>query len=193
MSRPLQLQFLATVVETSALPETRAEIAFLGRSNVGKSSLLNALAGKKLAAVSAMPGRTQVLACYGLENGKGTLLDCPGYGYAQVAKKKRQGWPEMLEHYLHHRENLAKALLLLDGEIGPTESDLYMLAWMRENDVPVALVATKRDKVKPSHRDKRMREVAKACAVDPGDVTWVSAEADFGLTNLREQIREWLA
>jgi GTP-binding protein len=193
MSRPLQLQFLATVVDVGALPATRAEVAFLGRSNVGKSSLLNALAGQKLAAVSAMPGRTQVLNCYGLERGQGTLLDCPGYGYAQVAKKQRAGWLPMLEGYLLGREELQKALLLLDGEIGPTESDLHMLSWLRDNDVPVALVATKRDKVKPSHRDKRMREVATACAVDLGDVTWVSAEADFGIVKLRELIREWLA
>lgn len=193
MSRPLQLQFLAAVVDVDALPPSSTEIAFLGRSNVGKSSLLNALAGeKRLAPVSAMPGRTQVLTCYQLDRGAGTFLDCPGYGYAQVNKKQRQSWLPMLERYLLGRESLTKALLLLDGEIGPTESDLHMLSWLREHEVPTALVATKRDKVKPSQRDKRANEVAAACAVDRGDVLWVSADEGFGIVVLREQIREWM-
>jgi len=193
MSRALQLQFVAAVPSVEQLPESPAEIAFLGRSNVGKSSLLNAIAGQRLAQVSATPGRTQVLTCFQVDRGKATLIDCPGYGYAQVAKKQRQGWLPMLEDYLLGRESLTKALLLLDGEIGPTESDLHMLAWLRSNDVPVALIATKRDKIKPSKRERRRIDVAAACKVDIGDVIWVSAEENFGITELREQVRDWLA
>ncbi|MFY9341434.1 MAG: ribosome biogenesis GTP-binding protein YihA/YsxC [Planctomycetota bacterium] len=194
MSRALQVQFLAAVVDVDALPATRAEVAFLGRSNVGKSSLLNALAGqKRLAPVSATPGRTQVLACFQLDRSGATLVDCPGYGYAQVAKQQRHSWPAMLERYLLERENLTRALLLIDGEIGPTESDLRMLAWLREHDVPIALVATKHDKVKSSHRDRRAREVAAACAVEPGEVVWVSADEDYGISELRQLVRDWLA
>lgn len=193
MSRALQLQFVAAVADVAALPESPAEVAFLGRSNVGKSSLLNALAGQRLAAVSATPGRTQVLTCFQVERGGGTFVDCPGYGYAQVAKQQRQGWLPMLEGYLLGRENLVKAMLLVDGEIGPTESDLHMLSWLREHEVPIALVATKRDKVKPSQRERRRIDLAAACEVDIGDVFWVSAEADFGLSELRDQVRDWLA
>lgn len=193
MSRALQLQFVAAVPSVEQLPESPAEIAFLGRSNVGKSSLLNAIAGQRLAQVSATPGRTQVLTCFQVDRGKATLVDCPGYGYAQVAKKQRQGWLPMLEGYLLGRESLTKALLLLDGEIGPTESDLHMLSWLRTNDVPVALIATKRDKIKPSKRERRRIDVAAACEVDIGDVIWVSAEENFGITELREQVRDWLA
>jgi len=193
MSRALQLKFVAAVPDVGQLPETTAEVAFLGRSNVGKSSLLNALAGQRLAQVSATPGRTQVLTCFQVERGRGTLVDCPGYGYAQAPKKLREGWLPMLESYLLGRENLTKALLLLDGEIGPTDSDLHMLGWLREHDVDVALIATKRDKIKPSHRERRRIDVAAACKVDIGDVFWVSAEKDFGLSELRDQVREWLA
>jgi GTP-binding protein len=193
MSRALQLKFVAAVPDVGQLPETSAEVAFLGRSNVGKSSLLNALAGQRLAQVSATPGRTQVLTCFQVERGRGTLVDCPGYGYAQVAKQQRQGWLPMLEGYLLGRENLVKAMLLVDGEIGPTESDLHMLSWLREHEVPIALVATKRDKVKPSQRERRRIDLAAACEVDIGDVFWVSAEADFGLSELRDQVRDWLA
>jgi GTP-binding protein len=168
MSRALQLKFVAAVPDVGQLPETSAEVAFLGRSNVGKSSLLNALAGQRLAQVSATPGRTQVLTCFQVERGRGTLVDCPGYGYAQAPKKLREGWLPMLEGYLLGRENLTKALLLLDGEIGPTDSDLHMLGWLRI-------------------------DLAAACEVDIGDVFWVSAEADFGLSELRDQVRDWLA
>lgn len=193
MSRALQLKFVAAVPDVGQLPESPAEVAFLGRSNVGKSSLLNALAGQRLAQVSATPGRTQVLTCFQVERGRGTLVDCPGYGYAQAPKKLREGWLPMLESYLLGRENLIKALLLLDGEIGPTDSDLHMLGWLREHDLDVALIATKRDKLKPSQRERRRIDVAAACAVDIGDVFWVSAEANFGLAELRDQVRDWLA
>ena len=193
MSRALQMQFVAATTAVDQLPESAAEIAFLGRSNVGKSSLLNAIAGQRLAQVSATPGRTQVLTCFQVERSGSTLVDCPGYGYAQVAKSQRKGWLPMLENYLLDRENLVKALLLLDGEIGPTESDLHMLEWLRTHDVATALVATKRDKIKPSQRERRRIDVAKACAVDIGDVAWVSASEDFGIGALREQIRDWLS
>lgn len=193
MTRALQLQFVATVVDVDALPPSAAEVAFLGRSNVGKSSLLNALAGQKLAATSSMPGRTQVLTCFQIERGRSTLVDCPGYGYAQVSKQKRQDWLPMLERYLLGRESLVKALLLLDGEIGPTDSDLHMLGWMREHDVPLALVATKRDKIKPSQRERRRIDLAAACRVQVDEVLWVSADEGHGIPALRDCVREWLA
>jgi GTP-binding protein len=192
MSRGLQLTFVAAVPDFGQLPASPAEVAFLGRSNVGKSSLLNALAGERLAKVSATPGRTQVLTGFRVEGGGATLVDCPGYGYAQVSKAMRRAFVPLLEAYLLGRENLIRALLLLDGEIGPTDADLHMLAWLREHEVPAALVATKHDKVKPSQRDRRRREVAAACAVAAGEVFWVSAESGFGVPAIREQVRDWL-
>jgi GTP-binding protein len=149
------------------LPDTPAEVAFIGRSNVGKSSLVNALGNRKdLARVAKAPGRTQLLNCFEVE-GLGTLVDCPGYGYASAPARVREGWQRMVETYLLEREQLTMVVMLVDGEIGPTKLDLEMLAWLRANGVPHSVVATKHDKVKAAHRDKRKREVATACNLAP--------------------------
>ena len=193
MSRPLQLEFLSATVDVNALPESRAEVAFLGRSNVGKSSLLNALANQRqLAHVSNMPGRTQVLACFALDRSTATLLDCPGYGYAKVPKATRETWVPMIEQYLLEREALRMALLLVDSEIGPTPSDLHMLQWLRENGVQHTVIGTKQDKVKPSKRLARQKELAERCGLTEANVVWVSTTAAVGIDRLRELVSEWL-
>src|ERR1700675_2176588 len=161
MSTPLQLEFLLSAPDVGHLPAARAEIAFVGRSNVGKSSLLNAIAGrKKLALVSNTPGRTQLLNCFALEQTDATVVDCPGYGYANVSKTTRASWQPMIERYLLEREHLEMILLPVDGEIGPPKSDLQMLDWLRANALPHSVIATKHDKVKSSQRAKRKRELA---------------------------------
>ena len=193
MSSPLRLRFLTSADDVSRLPDTPAEVAFIGRSNVGKSSLVNALANRKdLARVAKAPGRTQLLNCFEVE-GLGTLVDCPGYGYASAPARVREGWQRMVETYLLEREQLTMVVMLVDGEIGPTKLDLEMLAWLRANGVPHSVVATKHDKVKAAHRDKRKREVAAACNLAPGDVTWVSAAKGTGKDRLLSLARTWLS
>lgn len=194
MSRPLLMEYLTSAVSVDALPTTRAEVAFVGRSNVGKSSLLNAIAGEKqLARVSNKPGRTQTLDCFRIDRGGATLVDCPGYGYAKVAKSTRARWLPMLERYLTGRAQIAMILLLVDGEIGPTASDLFMLGWLRERDLPHSVVATKHDKVKPSQRHRRQRELAERCEMPATDIVTVSVTENLGIADLRARIREWLA
>ncbi|MGZ6968269.1 MAG: ribosome biogenesis GTP-binding protein YihA/YsxC [Acidimicrobiia bacterium] len=194
MAGPLQLEFLLSAPDIAHLPRTRAEVAFIGRSNVGKSSLLNAVAGrKKLALVSNTPGRTQLLNCFGLDGSDATVVDCPGYGYANVSKTTRASWQPMIERYLLEREHLEMVLLLVDGEIGPTKSDLQMLDWLRANALPHIVIATKDDKVKSSKRDKRRRELAASCMLEPSDIVWVSAAKDTGIPRLRELVRLWLS
>ena len=193
MSSPLRLRFLTSADDVSRLPDTPAEVAFIGRSNVGKSSLVNALGNRKdLARVAKAPGRTQLLNCFEGE-GLGTLVDCPGYGYASAPARVREGWQRMVETYLLEREQLTMVVMLVDGEIGPTKLDLEMLAWLRANGVPHSVVATKHDKVKAAHRDKRKREVAAACNLAPGDVTWVSAAKGTGKDRLLSLARTWLS
>ncbi|MCA8966292.1 MAG: ribosome biogenesis GTP-binding protein YsxC [Planctomycetes bacterium] len=193
MSKPLQLEFLAATDRVDRMPDSRAEIVVVGRSNVGKSSLLNALGSKSVAPVSKSPGRTQTLGCFAVGKTGGTLVDCPGYGFAKAPQAVRDGWLPMITEYLLAREPLVMVLVLVDGEIGPTVDDRSMLNWLRENDLPCTVVATKHDKVKPSMRDKRARELASRCAVPPEQVLWVSAAKGSGLPALRERIHEWLA
>jgi GTP-binding protein len=189
---PLPLEFVLSAPDVGSLPETRAEVAVVGRSNVGKSSLVNALANrKKLALVSNTPGRTRMLNLFTVGT-HGTLVDLPGYGYASAPAKERARWQRMTEGYLLTREALTMVLVLVDGEIGPTALDHTMLEWAAASDVPVDVVATKHDKVKPSRRDKRKAELAAALDRRPGDVLWVSAVKGVGIDALRGRILGWL-
>ncbi len=189
----LQIKFVSSASRASQLPESAVEVAFVGRSNVGKSSLINALANQKqLARVSNTPGRTQLINLFSLATG-GTLVDLPGYGYAKVPSKIRRDWPEMIEGYLLDRETLAMVFILVDGEIGPTPLDTQMLDWLRENQVPHTVVATKWDKVKSSKRDTRRRDLAAGCKLEKGDIVWVSAAKGTGMDDLRNLVVTHLA
>jgi GTP-binding protein len=189
---PLPLEFVLSAAKVDQLPDNEVEVAIVGRSNVGKSSLLNALANRKqLALVSKTPGRTQLLNCFALGDGA-AVIDCPGYGYASVPAGKRVTWQRMMEDYLLTREQLAMILVLVDGEIGPTKLDLQMLEWLRANVLPHAVIATKHDKVKAAKRDKRKKELAEACLLQPADVVWVSAAKGTGIDRLRGLVLEWL-
>ncbi len=183
--RPLQLRFVASATRTNQLPESPAEVAFVGRSNVGKSSLINALANRKqLARVSNTPGRTQLINIFECD-GRGTLVDLPGYGYAKVPDRVRRDWPEMIEGYLLDRDGLVMVFVLVDGAIGPTPLDQQMLEWLRENEVPHTVVATKMDKVKSAKKRTRKRDLAEGCQLEVGDVVWVSASKNVNIDQLR--------
>jgi GTP-binding protein len=184
-SQPLRLRFVTSATRVAQLAESSAEVAFVGRSNVGKSALINALANtKQLARVSNTPGRTQLINMFELEGG-GTLVDLPGYGYAKVPDRIRKDWPEMIEGYLLEREHLVQVFVLVDGAIGPTPLDEQMLDWLRANSVPHTVVATKLDKVKPSRRAARRRDLAAGCRLDPADVVWASATKGDSIDHLR--------
>jgi GTP-binding protein len=193
VTAPLELRFVLSATDVRQLPATRAEVAFVGRSNVGKSSLLNVIARRKrLANVSKTPGRTQTLNVFDLADGA-TVVDCPGYGYAVASKTTRASWQPMIERYLLERDELTMILLLVDGEIGPTKLDEQMLDWLRANGLRHTVIATKHDKVKPSQRDKRKRELAAGCMLEPADVVWVSATKSTGVDHLRDLVRLWLS
>jgi GTP-binding protein len=192
MSGQLQISFVTSAKDAATLPDTPAEVAFVGRSNVGKSSLINALANhKQLARVSNTPGRTQLINLFRLPNG-GAIVDLPGYGYAAVPGRIKQGWQKMIEGYLLKRESLVNVFVLVDGEIGPTKLDVQMLAWLRENGVPHTIVATKHDKVKSAKRDTRKRDLAAGCMLEPGDIVWVSATKGTGIDTLRSLVVSYL-
>jgi len=167
----------------------------MGRSNVGKSSLLNALAQHKgLAKTSKTPGATRLLNAFevGIPDSGRWLMDLPGYGYAKVSKAEQARWAGMLTTYVEQRENLTAVLLLIDGEIGPTPLDLQTVDWLEHLDRPIVYVATKADKVRPSKSQKRRAELTDKLGVEKRDVRWVSADKGQGIPELRSLVLEIL-
>lgn len=190
---PVSLQFQTSAAEVSQLPHARVEVAVIGRSNVGKSSLINAVAGQKgLAKTSSTPGRTQLLNVFTSGSG-GLVIDLPGYGWARVSKTDRALWERRMREYLVSRDSLIMVLALVDGEVGPTALDVEMLDWLRGHEIPFTIVATKHDKVKSSKRERRKRDLAEKAGVAKGDVVWVSAEKNVNIDRLRGMVNAWLA
>jgi GTP-binding protein len=191
---PLRLRFVKSATSLTQLPDRRTEVAFVGRSNVGKSSLVNALANTKgLARVSNTPGRTQLINLFEIDGRDDAgVVDLPGYGYAKVPGRVRRDWPEMIEGYLLKRESLAQVFVLVDGAVGPTALDVQMLSWLRANEVPHSVVVTKWDKVKSSRRETRRRDLAAGCQLERGDIIWTSTSKGDGIAQLRELVRAHL-
>ena len=140
--------------------DKRPEVAFCGRSNIGKSSLLNTLTNSRgLARTSASPGRTQTINFF-LVDERMYFVDLPGYGYAKVAKTVRESWGPMVEGYLHDREQLRLVLMLVDSRIEPTESDTLMKQWLDHHRIPNAVVLTKADKISRSQLNQALHKGA---------------------------------
>ncbi len=166
----------------------------IGRSNVGKSSLINALAQRtKLARTSKTPGATQLLNIYELGEASGRwVVDLPGYGFAKLSNNRRSEMAAMINSYLAERESLSAALLLIDANVGPTELDLQTADWLTHIDLPFEIVGTKVDKIKPSQRGKKQKTSAERLGVKSGAVHWVSAHKGVGLPELRGRIDQLL-
>lgn len=188
---PLALRFLRSASSPDQLPDALVEVALVGRSNVGKSSLLNALANRtNLARTSKTPGATRLLNVFELE-GKPTgrwVVDLPGYGFAKVSGSERASWQQMIEGYLTGRPNLQVVLLLVDAEIGPTPLDVQTVDWLRHIGRPIRIVATKADKVGASRRGGRRAQLASGLGLTASDVAWCSAEKGFGIPELRTEV-----
>lgn len=143
------------------------EIAFAGRSNVGKSSLINTLVNRKmLARTSGSPGKTQTVNFYGINNDEFTFVDLPGYGYAKVSKTSRQKWSEMIDVYFKNRKSLVEVVLLLDIRHEPGEHDKMMYDWIKSCGFNGIVIATKSDKVSRGKRQKHVAMIAKKLGIE---------------------------
>lgn len=170
----------------SSLPE----IAFAGRSNVGKSSLLNTLVRRKsFARVSRTPGRTREINFFRINNGF-VLVDLPGYGYARISKEKKAEWRPMIESYLRRTTQLRGIVLLLDIRREPSEDDRAMLDFLAETEVPTLIALTKVDKLTRAAARSQATAIARALALDPEQVIPFSSQTGEGRLELLEAIME---
>ncbi len=158
-----QSEFVKSSVELEQCPTgTLPEFAFIGRSNVGKSSLINMLTErKKLAKTSNTPGKTQTINHF-LINQQWYLVDLPGYGYAKVSKTLRNNWGEMIESYLLNRQQLVNLFVLIDSRIPPQNIDLAFIDWLGQNAIPFAIIFTKADKQHEKKTKKSIRAFREA-------------------------------
>lgn len=156
---------------TSKLPENELpEIAFAGKSNVGKSSLINALINRKsFARTSATPGKTQTINFYNI-NKELYLVDLPGYGYAKVSEKEKIQWGKLIERYLHQSKQLKAVFLLIDIRHDPSGNDKMMYEWIVDQGYHPIIIATKLDKIKRSQKDKQLKAIRQGLNLVPGTV-----------------------
>ncbi len=160
----LSAEFVCSIVQPSQCPkEDLPEIAFIGRSNVGKSSLINGLLRQKgLARTSSTPGRTQQINFFRI-NQRFFFVDLPGYGYAKVPQALRESWRSLTENYFRGRKQLAHCVLIVDSRVGPTELDLEQAAWFRRNLLPFFIVSTKSDKLSKVELEKSISHTRSLC------------------------------
>lgn len=184
-------QFLLSALAEIQFPPSQVpEIAFLGRSNVGKSSLLNALVGEKAAKVSSTPGRTRAINFFALNDDSGrrklVFADLPGYGYAKISKSISAGWSEFIDPYLANRENLELCICLVDSNIPPQKSDEQLFEWLRAADREFAVVATKIDRLSGNERTRNLAVLKKAFEID--EILPLSAKTGYGVRELWARI-----
>ncbi len=198
MIRPVDARFVTTAVAPEGYPAGGLpEIAFVGRSNVGKSSMINTLSGrKKLVRVSNTPGRTRTLNFFDVdlmrtsERRTVRFVDLPGYGFAKVQKTQRATWERMITTYLEQRPELRGVVSILDAEVGPTPEDVRTLRYLRQTRRPTLVVATKLDRLAKARRRPKLRSMAELLDVDPAWVLGFSATEKLGLIEVLEAVWE---
>jgi GTP-binding protein len=165
-------------------PDDLPEFAFAGRSNVGKSSLINTLVSrKKLVLTSSTPGKTRLINFFRVNNAF-MFVDLPGYGYARVSEAERRKWRPMIEQYLSNRENLKAVVVILDIRRIPGEEDAQLRGWLARREIPSVLVITKTDKLSKTAQVKQHNAIAYALEVDPEELLLFSSKSRQGLEEL---------
>jgi GTP-binding protein len=182
-------EFLKSVYREDDYPSaSHPEVAFAGRSNVGKSSVINTLVHSKgLARTSSAPGKTQSINFY-LVNGSLCLVDLPGYGYAKVPQQVRKRWSPLIEDYCHHRKNLRGVVVIIDARIGPTPLDVSLIEWLRGLSLPALITMTKMDKLSKNKAAQARRKAAETLAIPLEAIFPFSAQTGEGKRGLWQKI-----
>ncbi len=182
----IDIKFIGSFPSIEKMPKNiKPEYAFIGRSNVGKSSLINYLSNRKaIAKTSKKPGKTQMINLFDIRD-SWSMVDLPGYGYATITKKKRIAWKKMIYNYLEKRENLMCCFVLLDSRIPLQDIDLQFLVWLGEKSVPFSIVFTKTDAVRKGKREANIAAIKSALLEK-----WTSLPPDFGVSSVKKTGRE---
>jgi len=188
----LSAEFVVSAAQAAQFPrDRRPQVAFAGRSNVGKSSIINALLHRKsLVKTSATPGKTQLINFFVI-NDTLYFVDLPGYGYARVPKAVTDGWAPMIEGYLKDAPRLAAVVVLLDSRRDPDERDLRLLAWLAQYSIPAIIALTKTDKLNRQESERARQAVRQALDL-PGPPLLTSAKSGQGLRELWAEISRLL-
>ena len=186
--------FIASYGISSQLPESdRPELSFSGRSNVGKSSLINKLCNRRsLARTSQTPGKTRLINAF-LLNDNFHLIDLPGYGFAKVDKQEKLRWGKMMQDYFEQSDELRHVLCLVDIRHEPTEDDKQMNLFLRQMGIPFTVIATKADKISRGARQKQLAPICRALLVQPWEVICWSSEDGTGRDQLLTLLEKVLA
>ncbi|MBL0731662.1 MAG: YihA family ribosome biogenesis GTP-binding protein [Desulfosarcina sp.] len=187
-------EFITSAVKPSQYPQTGLpEIAFAGRSNVGKSSLINRLINRKrLVKTSSTPGRTQLVNFF-MINSALVFVDLPGYGYAKVPVSVKKTWGPMIETYLSTRETLQGVVLIMDLRRIPGLEELNFINWLNHYDIPTILVLTKADKLSKTKRIKQVLAISKALSINKDNLILFSAKTGLGKERVWDETRNLIA
>ena len=194
MKQIQKAEIVMSAVSQEQYPKDKLpEIAVAGRSNVGKSSFINSLLSRKgLARTSSKPGKTRTINFFLIDE-KFYLVDVPGYGYAKVSKQERNKWGQMMDEYFTQRESLQLTVLLVDARHDPSELDIQMYEFLKHYGLPVLVVATKCDKIKPSKRPRHLKAVKEGLNLEPGDeVVLYSSEKLDGRNEVWKYVNDHL-
>ncbi len=180
--------FFISETKPKLLPQSISEVAFVGRSNVGKSSVINSICKtKNLARTSKTPGRTRAINIFTPAKGR-WIVDLPGYGFARVTEEEKKVWQNMIETYITSRKTLRMIYVLIDSFVGPTELDFLMMDWIRKLNIPFKIISNKTDKVSNLNLEKLKDTICNVCDVNIEDIYCVSAKKQMGFGKLINDI-----
>jgi len=185
-------KFFMSVDSPQKLGGAQAEVAFVGRSNVGKSSILNMLCGQTgLAKISKTPGKTRAINIFSVRHGK-WIVDLPGYGFAKVARDAQHKWQHMIEYYISGRPSLETVFVLIDASVGVQELDRQMILWLASVGMPYRVIGNKIDRIAQPLLPERQRAIALELDIAPEYMIWTSARKGTGATELQNEVAELL-